>query len=91
MFEYLHIAHLTGTAEVMDNGLLTDTLNWNVHPRRSIGQMFFQPYTSTKEFIFCARNTVQPIALVALAIIDPLAGAREYFTVCPSSNLDSRK
>lgn len=30
-------------------------------------------------------------AMREVAIIDPLAGAREYFTVCPSSNLDSRK
>ncbi len=71
MLKDLHVSHLTGTAKVVENRWFDDAVVWG-RPRRSIGQIFFKPYESKEEFIFCARNTLQPIALVGLAILDPM-------------------
>lgn len=72
MLKDLHIAHLTGTATVHKNGLFSDTIQFN-RPRRSLGQMFFKPYESGKEFIFCARNTLQPLLLLGIGLLDPMS------------------
>lgn len=71
MLKNLHMSHLTGRAKVIENGLLTEKLIWNKTPH-TIGQMFFKPYESKKEFIFCARHTVQPVLFLGLAIINPI-------------------
>ncbi|MFI4918508.1 MAG: hypothetical protein ACHP65_03030 [Legionellales bacterium] len=71
MFKDLHITHLTGTATVHKNQLLQDIISYD-KPRRTTGQMFFQPYESKEEFIFCARNTLLPAAIVGLSIINPV-------------------
>lgn len=64
MLEKLHIAHLTGTAEIIKNYDFTDMVRFNANSRYSIKQMFFEPYKST-EFLFCLRNTVQPAIILA--------------------------
>jgi len=70
MLKDLHLSYLTGTAQVVDNELFIAKLG-QPRPARTWGQMFFQPYESKKEFIFCARHTVQPLAFIGLAIADP--------------------
>lgn len=35
--------------------------------------MFFQPYESKEEFVYCARHTLTPVALIGVAILDPIA------------------
>ncbi|BCA96200.1 hypothetical protein TUM19329_25610 [Legionella antarctica] len=72
MLKDLHVAHLTGTATVIENRLLEDTVSWDRNARTT-SQMFFKPYESPQEFVFCARHTLQPIALIALTLMDPLA------------------
>ncbi|KTD31485.1 hypothetical protein [Legionella maceachernii] len=74
MLKDLHIAHITGTARVLQNKLFADRVEFGL-PRRSIGQMFFKPYESKKEFIFCARHTLQPVALIGLGILSPIGVA----------------
>lgn len=71
MLKDVHVSHLTGTASILENQLLQDVLVWD-RPKYTTGQMFFHPYESKKEFIFCARNTLQPIALIGLAVISPI-------------------
>ena len=71
MLKDLHVAHLTGTATVVENNFFSDEVRWD-RPRRTISQMFFKPYESKKEFVFCARHTFQPVILVGLAILDPM-------------------
>ncbi len=34
--------------------------------------MFFQPYESKEEFIFCARHTFFPMAMIGLAVLNPI-------------------
>jgi hypothetical protein len=80
MLKDLHVAHLTGTATVVENGLFTDTVNWDRNAR-SIGHMFFTPYESKKEFIFCVRNTLQPIAVIGLTVISPIALGAAFATL----------
>lgn len=80
MLKHLHVAHLTGTATVVENQLFTDVVNFNRN-RRTIDQMFFKPYESKKEFIFCARNTLQPIGLIGLGIISPVGVAASVLAV----------
>jgi hypothetical protein len=70
MFKNLHMSHVTGSAEVVENRLMGDVLRWDRTPFTA-GQMFFKPYESKEEFIFCARNTVQPLLILGLAILDP--------------------
>lgn len=65
MLEKLHIAHLTGTAKIIKNHDFTDDVRFNANSRYSIKQMFFEPYKSTEEFLFCLRNTVQPAIILA--------------------------
>jgi len=65
----LSIAYLTGSAIVTKNHLNSDDLIWR--KRRSVGQMFFQPYESKEEFIYCARHTFLPMAMIGFAVLDP--------------------
>ncbi|KTD08451.1 hypothetical protein [Legionella jamestowniensis] len=65
----LSIGYLTGSAKVTRNYLFTDDIIWR-NPRTT-RQMFFQPYESKKEFIYCARHTFQPMAILGLAILNP--------------------
>ena len=67
----VNIAYLTGTATVVENEVFQDKVIFD-RPSRTAGQMFFQPYESTKEFIFCARHTLLPIGTIAFAILDPM-------------------
>ncbi|KTD17490.1 hypothetical protein [Legionella jordanis] len=69
----LQLSYLTGSAEVVSNHLMGD--DTNPRKRRSIGQMFFKPYESKKEFIFCARHTFTPLALWGMTLIDPVGMA----------------
>ena len=71
MFKDVHMSHLTGTATIVENNWFDDQVVWD-RERRTIGQMFFKPYESKKEFIFCARNTFQPIAFIGFALISPI-------------------
>ena len=67
--DQLSIAYLTGSLEVTHNYLTTDRGNWR--PRRSIGQMFFQPYESKEEFIYCARHTFHGALFIGMAVLAP--------------------
>ncbi|CEK10888.1 hypothetical protein [Legionella hackeliae] len=67
------IDHITGSKKVVANRITHDIVE--PQKRRSVGQMFFQPYESSKEFIFCARHTFMPAALIGLAILDPVGVA----------------
>lgn len=69
MASVVTIGYLTGSAKVTKNNVMNDEVIWRKH--RSIGQMFFQPYESKEEFIFCARHTFLPIVQIGLAILDP--------------------
>lgn len=61
MFKKPNLAYLTGTAIVEENHLFTDTIRENARPERSTSHMFFQPYESKKEFIYCAHKIVLPL------------------------------
>lgn len=65
----LSIAYLTGSAKVTKNHLNSDDIIWR--KRRTVGQMFFQPYESKEEFIYCARHTFLPIAMIGLTVLNP--------------------
>lgn len=65
----LSIGYLTGSAKVTKNHLNSDDIIWR--KRRTVGQMFFQPYESKEEFIYCARHTFLPIAMIGLAVLNP--------------------
>ncbi|MCL9682571.1 hypothetical protein [Legionella maioricensis] len=82
MLKDLHVAHLTGTVTVVENHLFTDVVTRNRNAR-TIGQMFFKPYESKKEFIFCARHTLQPLAMIGVAVLSPfsLVGAGIVFSL----------
>ncbi len=67
----LSISYLTGSAIVIKNNFFSDSLI-PIKQRRTIGQMFFQPYQSQKEFIYCAHHTLFPIPLLGFAILDPI-------------------
>ena len=71
MLRDLHLSYLTGTADIVDNELFVEKFG-QPRPARTWGQMFFQPYESKKEFIFCARHTAQPLAYIALTMANPL-------------------
>ena len=66
----LSIGYLTGSAKVTKNHLNSDTIIWR--KRRTVGQMFFQPYESKEEFIYCARHTFLPMAMIGLAVLNPI-------------------
>ena len=67
-------AHLTGTATVMKNYFDHDVIKIDSRPGFTVGQMFFKPYESEKEFIFCARFTLSPLLIAGIIAIDPLVG-----------------
>ncbi len=69
MSNKLSIGYLTGSAKVIENYLNSDLIV--SRERRSIGQMFFQPYESKEEFVYCARHTFMPMVFVGLAIFNP--------------------
>jgi hypothetical protein len=66
------IGYLTGTAKAIRNTLCGDV----TEPREgyTLGQMFFKPYESKEEFIYCARHTLIPAALVATSVLVPFLG-----------------
>lgn len=66
-------APLTGSAKVIENHFYWDEVVWR--KRRTVGQMFFQPYESKEEFIFCARHTFSPMVIIGLAVLDPIGAA----------------
>ena len=68
MLKEIHMAHITGTANVLENNWLYDKVEFN-QPRHTIGQMFFKPYQSKKEFIFCARHTATPLVFLGLNLL----------------------
>lgn len=72
MLKNLQVAHLIGTATVHKNGIFSDEIEFN-RKRLSFGQMFFKPYESNKEFIFCARHTLQPLVLIGISILNPIS------------------
>lgn len=70
MSRSISIGYLTGTAKVLKNNFNCDTVEWR--ERRTVKQMFFQPYESSKEFIACARHTSFAMINLGLMIIDPI-------------------
>lgn len=62
MSQELTIGYLTGSVRAIDNHILGDTVVRS--QPRTIKQMFFQPYESKEEFIFCARHTLVPMAII---------------------------
>jgi hypothetical protein len=72
MLKNVHLAHLTGTATSSKNRLFWEELEFT-RPRRSVGQMFFKPYESSDEFVFCARHTLQPLLIIGLGLSAPLS------------------
>lgn len=64
MIDKLSLAYLTGSKRAIKNHLFSDELI--DQERRTVGQMFFQPYESKKEFIYCARHTILPVGYIAL-------------------------
>jgi hypothetical protein len=70
MSHELSIAYLTGSAKVIRNHLNSDDLIWR--KRRTVAQMFFQPYESTEEFIYCARHTFVPMLTLGFAVSNPI-------------------
>ncbi len=70
MLDNVSIGYLTGGHKVIENHLNSDSLI----PRRPFtwGQMFFKPYESTKEYVYCARHTLIPAATVGLLILCPI-------------------
>jgi hypothetical protein len=71
MLKDLHIAHITGTATVEENKFFSDRVRFD-RPRRTVGEMFFKPYESSKEFKFCLRHTLYPLLILGLAVLDPI-------------------
>ncbi len=68
------VAHLTGTATVIENYYDHDLVSAIPRPGFTIGQMFFKPYESEKEFIFCARSTLHPLLMAGIIAINPRVG-----------------
>lgn len=64
------IGYLTGSAKVIKNHFSDDDVNWRTP--RTLTQMFFQPYESKEEFIYCARHTLVPLAQLGLALMNPI-------------------
>lgn len=67
----LSVDYILGGQEVLHNHWYGD--DTKTRPRRTVGQMFFQPYESKKEFIFCARHTIAPALLLGIIMLKPLA------------------
>ncbi|WP_454782292.1 hypothetical protein [Legionella sp. WA2022007384] len=69
-YKKFSIGYLTGSQKATQNHLLSDTLvpqtpyTW--------GQMFFKPYESTTEYLYCARHTFMPAAFLGWIIFDPM-------------------
>ncbi|QMT61622.1 hypothetical protein [Legionella sp. PC997] len=70
MLKKISIGYLTGSQKATENHLLSDTLV----PKTPFtwGQMFFKPYESTTEYIYCARHTFISAAFLGLIIFDPM-------------------
>ncbi|PWY57681.1 hypothetical protein DGG96_00885 [Legionella qingyii] len=70
MFNKISIGYLTGSQKAIKNHLLSDTLvpqspyTW--------GQMFFKPYESPAEYMYCARHTFISAAFLGMIIFDPM-------------------
>ncbi len=67
MTQEVTIGYLTASVKVTKNNLMNDEVIWR--KRRSIGQMFFQPYESKEEFIYCARHIFLPITGIGVVIL----------------------
>ncbi|CEG58395.1 hypothetical protein [Legionella fallonii] len=70
MLDNITIGYLTGEHKALKNHLNSD----EIIPRRPFtwGQMFFKPYESTTEYVFCARHTFIPTVLIGLIILNPV-------------------
>ncbi|MCW8444726.1 hypothetical protein OQJ05_11765 [Fluoribacter gormanii] len=70
MFDKISIGYLTGSQKAIKNHLFSDTLV----PQRPFtwGQMFFKPYESPTEYIYCARHTFMSAAFLGLIIFEPM-------------------
>lgn len=66
----LTVDYILGGQEVLQNHWYGD--DTRARPRRTIGQMFFQPYESEQEFVFCARHTITPALLLGIILLKPL-------------------
>lgn len=66
MINKLSLGHLTGSKKIISNHLFHDDVDAIERKRRTVGQMFFQPYESKEEFIYCARHTFTPMAFIVL-------------------------
>ncbi|CAM2996966.1 hypothetical protein [Legionella worsleiensis] len=60
---------LTGSHKATENRLMGDLLL--PRQRRTVGQMFFEPYESREEFVYCARHTFIPMAMIGLCVLVP--------------------
>ncbi|WP_392538485.1 hypothetical protein [Legionella sp. 227] len=65
----LSIDYLTGAVKITKNHFNSD--DFILRKPRTVRQMFFQPYESKEEYIYCARHTFLPMAQILWAIIDP--------------------
>ncbi len=70
MFNNLHAAHLTGTADISEVSLFYSRITFR--PGYSLGEMFFKPYESKKEALFCAQQTFFSGVLMACVILEPI-------------------
>ena len=68
----IRLAHLDGTANIIDVSFLSASLNPNVRPRYSLGEMFFKPYESKKEARFCAQHTFLSGIVLGAFILCPI-------------------
>lgn len=70
MLENISIGYLTGEHKAVENHINSDSLT----PQRPFtwGQMFFKPYESTTEYVYCARHTFIPATLAGLIILNPI-------------------
>lgn len=64
------IGFLTGSEKTFEVPLSNGEIT--LRKRRTAEQMFFQPYKSEEEFINCAYHTFVPIAIIGLAILNPI-------------------
>lgn len=62
MLDTLHISHITGTKTIYEE--------LNNPKRKTIGQMFFKPYESRREFLFGLKQVALPSLLLGIGLID---------------------
>lgn len=67
------LAHITGSADIKKVGFRF--VEYNARPHRSLSQMFFNPYESGNEFLFCARRTFWGSLNLSLFVLFPVTSA----------------